>query len=166
MKPSITTAIVSLVPNAAFSIDELSVINWQCALKKPTKNQIDAELLRLEKAYIVKTAKDRIINSYRTDMNLLTAGYNDLEQKTWQTQIEQAKLYVANNLAITPAFDALTIARGTTKAALAPNIIAKASALELASLTLTGKYQKLIADIDLIAASTTTTQAALDAVVW
>jgi len=125
-----------------------------------------------QKAWVFDVAKGasaaqmRISGAYQDSIGQLTAGYSDAEQKTWQTQLNQARAYVANNTASTPALDALVAARGTTKAVIAPLIIAKAEALELASLTLTGKYQKLTADIAALTLITTTTQADFDAVIW
>jgi len=111
-------------------------------------------------------AKARITNAYRAAIEVLTSGYTNEEQKTWATQLAQAKVYIANNASSVPALDALCVANGTAKATIAPIIVAKAEALELASLGLTGKYQKLSAAIDTLIPLPASTQASFDQVVW
>jgi len=94
----------------------------------------------------------------------LTTGYSEAEQKTWNTQYQQSKAFMLDATALTPALDALVAAKGSTKAILAPIIIAKAEALEVASLGLTGKYQSLVDTVN--ALPTTATQADFDAIIW
>jgi len=111
-------------------------------------------------------AKARIKAAYSTAIEALTSGYTNEEQKTWATQLTQAKAYIASNASSVPALDALCAANGTAKAVIAPIIVAKAEALELASLGLTGKYQKLSASIDALIPLPASTQASFDQVVW
>jgi len=94
----------------------------------------------------------------------LTTGYTEAEQKTWNTQYQQSKAFMLDATALTPALDALVAAKGSTKAILAPIIIAKAEALEVASLQFTGKYQALVDSVN--ALPTTATQADFDAIIW
>ena len=135
----------------------------------PLPNEVwDAasKTFKLDLAKAVADAKTRISSNYEAAIAAMTAGYTEAEQKTWNTQLEQARAFTANASAVTPALDALVAARGSTKAVIAPLVIQKAEALEVASLGTTGKYQKLIADIDALAVISTTTQADVDAVVW
>ena len=94
----------------------------------------------------------------------LTAGYSEAEQKTWNTQYQQAKSFMLDSTSSTPALDALVVAKGSTKDVVAPVILAKAEALEIASLGLTGKYQALVDSVNALPA--TATQADFDAIVW
>ena len=135
----------------------------------PSSNEVwDAasKTFKLDLSKAVADAKTRISSNYEAAIASMTAGYTEAEQKTWATQLAQAKAFTANTSAVTPALDALVAARGSTKAIVAPLIIQKAEALELASLGMTGKYQKLIADIDALALKQKTTQKQLDAIVW
>jgi len=91
----------------------------------------------------------------------ITSGYTEEEQKTWATQLAEAKAFTINNTAPTPALDAIIALSGEDKAVLTSTIIAKGEALAVASCGLLGKKRKLLADI-----AAATTQAALDAIVW
>ena len=101
---------------------------------------------------------------YTESMKSLTVGYSDVEQMTWETQYQQATKFMLDNTAITPALDALVTSKGTTKDIIAPIIIAKAEAIKVESLRLTGKYQSLVDSVN--ALPITATQSDFDAIIW
>ena len=76
-------------------------------------------------------SREDILQVYERKMKALTSKYTEEEQKTWQTQLEEAKAYLANNT--TPTLMLTEIADGTDIQTLAQNIVAKAEFLKIES---------------------------------
>lgn len=51
MRPTITDAIRSLAPDAAFSVDAGAIVAWESSVPQPNQTAIQAELSRLIAAY-------------------------------------------------------------------------------------------------------------------
>ena len=83
-----------------------------------------------------KTEKDlleafTIEQKFKNKMQTLTSKYTEEEQKTWQTQLEEARAYLTDSTAITPMLT--EIADGADKMVLAQKIIDKADFLKIES---------------------------------
>ena len=64
-------------------------------------------------------------------MKQLTSSYTEEEQKTWNTQLEEAKAYLADNSTSTPML--IEIADGNDIGVLAQKIVDKANFLKVES---------------------------------
>jgi len=160
-------AIRRLRPNGKYYTEGDKLV-WDSSntTKKPTQAEIDSEIAIITAEAPSKAKKAELTNAFEYAMYKLTEAYSQAEQKTWATQLAQAKTHMNNNMASTPALDALCSAKGTTAGVLAPIIVAKAEALELDSLAMTGKYQVLMDQVAALNASGTATKADYDAIVW
>lgn len=118
-------------------------------------------IIQLDSIQALKDLKiTEIANAYEQAMQDLVSDYPLKERETWRKQEEQARAFVADNQALTPGLDALAAASGRDKDELANTIIAKSDALLVASLSLTGKKQALIAQID------KADESALETIAW
>lgn len=95
-----------------------------------------------------KFKKEEIVMAYEEAMQELVKDYPLKERETWRKQEEQARAYLEDNATSTPGLDALALSSGRDKDDLVSAIISKADALLVATLTLTGKKQALITQID------------------
>jgi len=73
----------------------------------------------------------KVIDEFEKNMRQLTSAYSKEEQKTWQTQIEEAKAYKADSSIEVPMLT--EISDGSSIDALANRIIAKATYLTIES---------------------------------
>jgi hypothetical protein len=81
--------------------------------------------------------------SCETAMQEVKAGYPESEVLSWAKQEEEARAFMADELAATPLLDALATARGLDKSELASRVIAKADLFATVSGTVIGKRQAL-----------------------
>ena len=80
---------------------------------------------------VVKFSKKEIEQQYQQKMQTLTSSYTEEEQKTWQTQLEEAKAYLVNNT--TPIPMLTEMADGTDIQTLAQKVVSKAELLKVES---------------------------------
>lgn len=150
-----------LVPGAKYVIGERNAIEWLDSRSQPT----ETELLSTISTNKLKEAKEsryaEVLTAFNEALGQLTSTYPQLERETWSIQEEEARAYVADSTAATPALDALATARGVTKDILATKIVAKADQYRISSLQLIGKKQALEEAIN-----NATTLKELDAIVW
>lgn len=104
---------------------------------------------------------DQIIASAQLALQQVVSAYPDLEVATWPQQLTEATAYTASNTAATPMLSSIATASGDTVAALAANVISKASTFQSASGAVVGKRVKLMKQI-----AAATTVAAVQAIVW
>jgi len=86
-------------------------------------------------AYQIKEDKENkkydISKQFKRKMKQLTSKYTEEEQKTWNTQLEEAKAYLADNSASVPMLT--EIADGVDIGILAQKIVDKATFLQVES---------------------------------
>lgn len=120
----------------------------------------------------LQSAQIRTINAAaQAAIAQIISAYPDLEVATWPQQYADAVAYTANNSTVTPILTPIAVAAGSTVAALAPVVIAKASAYQTASGGIVGKRQLLTAQIEAITDPTpadpsAATIASIAAIVW
>ncbi len=113
----------------------------------------------------LKALKRQSINAeFEQSIQQITAGYPASETSSWGKQEAEARAYVADAAAITPLIDALSTARGVTKAELATRIIAKADLFATVSGQLIGYRQSLEDAINALPDTATAEDVA--AIVW
>jgi len=72
-----------------------------------------------------------VMEEYERKMQLLTSQYSEAEQKTWATQLEEARAYLKDTSMAVPMLT--EIADGKEISALAQSIVAKAEYLKIES---------------------------------
>jgi len=113
----------------------------------------------------LKALKQQSINAeFEQSIQQITAGYPASETSSWGKQEAEARAYVADAAATTPLIDALSAARGVTKAELATRIIAKANLFAAVSGQLIGYRQSLEDAINALPDTATAEDVA--AIVW
>lgn len=105
-----------------------------------------------------------INSAFEQSIQQITAGYPASETSSWGKQEAEARAYVADTAATTPLIDALSTARGVTKAELATRIIAKADLFATVSGQLIGYRQSLEDAIN--ALQNTATAEDVAAIIW
>lgn len=94
----ISTALMSLVPNAKFSIEDndYNKIVWNSDSEKPSKAAVDAEILRLEQEALANQYKMQRAQEYPKIADQLDMLYHDIKNGTldsgaWIQAIEAVK---------------------------------------------------------------------------
>ena len=95
-----------------------------------TDIEIDFSLEEL-KELDYQSKKNDILTIYSLKMKQLVSKYTEEEQKTWNTQLEEAKAYLADNSASVPMLT--EIADGVDIGILAQKIVDKATFLQVES---------------------------------
>lgn len=133
--------------------DGIWVLENGAVVKKPFPEPTLSEL---------KTAKKtELSRNFEQTIQQITAGYPPNEIASWSKQEQEARAFTAVPLSATPLIDALAVASGVPKAALAARIIVKADLFAGISGQIIGKRQGLVTAIE-----ATTSKAALTAIVW
>jgi len=94
--------------------------------------------------------KNYLRNSFNKDVQAITTALPH-EMASWAKQENEARAWTVDNTVLTPFIDALIVSRNLveTKQGLVTKIIASADAYQTAYITLLGKYQNLMNNIDI-----------------
>lgn len=96
----------------------------------------------------------------------LTAGYPEMEQKTWDIQRQEALAWRADSTVLTPFLDAAAQARGIPAATMRQLTLANVLAFQQAAAQAVGTRQALRDQINSYTEDTPESRAAVQAVVW
>lgn len=120
---------------------------------------------------VSELAADKLLsinNECEKDINAIKLGYPNSEVLSWPKQEAEARAYIVDSSAATPLLNALSVARGITKADLANRIVVKADQFAQISGMLIGKRQQLEDMINALLADNQNppTAADIEAITW
>jgi hypothetical protein len=80
MIPTITDAIRSLAPDAAFSVDAGAIVAWESSVPQPSQPEIHAELARLTALYVA--------DEWKRNRQAEYPGLDALIVALWESSVE------------------------------------------------------------------------------
>jgi hypothetical protein len=109
-----------------------------------TADEVEAHInppITLAQSQSTKLAE--VTATYNTAISSLVGDTDKFELASWAKQEEEAKAYIASNIAITPLLSGMVASRGLgeTVLDLAHKIIAKSDAYQVAYASILGTYQ-------------------------
>ena len=88
-----------------------------------------------------------ITKEFESTVSQLKSGYSESEIQSWDLQIKEAEMFLADEQSVTPLLDSLSVSRGISKQELSQKILTNAALYAKTFGAALGAKQKLISNL-------------------